>query len=412
MTAGRAGDRDVAVVTPWYPNPTQVWAGSFVQAMVEATAPGCGEVTVYHTEAWLMNRPREEVEAAREAHRRLLPVALHPALAVAGARLLRVPVPTVPDYTFADLAREHASWLREALGGEPIPAPVVHAHVGLRGGWTALENARPDARVFVTEHASFLDKVLAQPDSLELYEQVLERCTGFFVVTDVLRDRLAEAFPALAGKIEMISNPISFAESRPRPVTGLRRWLYVGTLVERKGVGLLVEAFATCHAEDPGLTLTIAGAGGLARPARGAGGRARGRPRGVVPRRGRLGRGRAAHAGARSPRPRGPVGDLRSVGHRGGGGRAAGARHPVRRPGTDTRGNRDRRRGNDRGRGGSGVDRRGVPQAARPLPGRPRPREGPRGPGRALRLPHGRRGAPPALVPGGRHGGRRQGGDA
>lgn len=129
------------------------------------------------------------------------------------------------------------------------------------------------------------------------------------------------------------------------------------------------------------------------RPARGAGGRARGRPRGVVPRRGRPGRGRAAHAGAQSPRPRGPVGDLRSVGHRGGGGGAAGARHPVRRPGTDTRGNRERRRGNDRGRGGSGVDRRGVPQAARPLPGRPRPREGPRGPGRALRVPHGRRGA-------------------
>ncbi|MEO3827934.1 glycosyltransferase family 4 protein [Actinomadura sp. B10D3] len=264
MTAGRAGDRDVAVVTPWYPNPTQVWAGSFVQAMVEATAPGCGEVTVYHTEAWLMNRPREEVEAAREAHRRLLPVALHPAPAAAGARLLRVPVPTVPDHTFAELAREHASWLREALGGEPIPAPVVHAHVGLRGGWTALENARPDARVFVTEHASFLDKVLDQPDSLELYEQVLERCTGFFVVTDVLRDRLAEAFPALAGKIEMISNPISFAVARPRPVTELRRWLYVGTLVERKGVGLLVEAFAACHAEDPRLTLTVAGAGGLA----------------------------------------------------------------------------------------------------------------------------------------------------
>lgn len=264
MTTDRAGERDVAVVTPWYPNPLQVWAGSFVQAMVEATAPGCGEVTVYHTEAWLMRQPQEEVKAAREAHRRLLPVALHAAPAVAGARLVRVPVPTVPEYTFAELAREHASWLREALGGEPIPAPVVHAHVGLRGGWTALENARPDARVFVTEHASFLDKVLAQPDSLEMYEQVLERCTGFFAVTDVLRDRLAETFPSLAHKIEMISNPIAFGSSRPRPVTELRRWLYVGTLVERKGVGWLLEAFAECHAEDPALTLTIAGPGAMA----------------------------------------------------------------------------------------------------------------------------------------------------
>ncbi|RFS86643.1 glycosyltransferase [Actinomadura spongiicola] len=232
--------------------------------MVEATAPGCDDVTVYHNEAWLMRQAPEVVAAAREAHRRLLPVALRDAPTVAGARLVRLPVPTVPDYTFAELAEQHAEWLRQALDGEPIPARVVHAHVGLRGGWTALENARPDARVFVTEHASFIDKVLEQPDSFAMYEQVLERCTGFFAVTDVLRDRLAEAFPSLAHKIELISNPISFEEPRPRRVTELRRWLYVGTLVERKGVELLLEAFATCHAEDPELTLTVAGQGVLA----------------------------------------------------------------------------------------------------------------------------------------------------
>ncbi|MEU8801606.1 glycosyltransferase [Spirillospora sp. NPDC048819] len=259
----RAAGRDVAVVAPWYPNPVQEWAGAFVQAMVGATAPGCDAVTVYHTEAWWLRRG-PEYAAACAAHRRLLPVALRAAPAVAGARLVRVPVPAVPGCTFAELAREHASWLREALGGAPIPAGVVHAHVGLRGGWTALENARPDARVFVTEHASFLDKVLAQPDSRDMYEQVLDRCTGFFAVTDVLRDKLAEAFPALAHKIETISNPISFDVLRPRPVTELRRWLYVGTLVERKGVDLLLEAFAECHAEDPGLTLTMAGPGELA----------------------------------------------------------------------------------------------------------------------------------------------------
>ncbi|MFI0485673.1 glycosyltransferase family 4 protein [Actinomadura sp. 9N215] len=263
-TTDRLTDRSVAVVTPWYPNPQQEWAGAFVQAMVEATAPGCDEVTVYHNEAWLMRQAPEEVAAAREAHRRLLPVALHDTPTVAGARLVRLPVPTVPDYTFAELAEQHTAWLREALGGKPIPARVVHAHVGLRGGWTALENAHPDARVFVTEHASFIDQVLDQPDSRDMYEQVLDRCTGFFAVTDVLRDRLAEAFPALAHKIELISNPISFAATRARPVTELRRWLYVGTLVERKGVDWLLDAFAECHAEDPELTLTMAGPGVLA----------------------------------------------------------------------------------------------------------------------------------------------------
>ncbi|WP_395104643.1 glycosyltransferase family 4 protein [Actinomadura sp. SCN-SB] len=259
-----AGDRDVAIVSPWYPLPQTPFAGAFVQAMVEATAPGVGEVTVYHTDAWPAKLKPEEAAAAAEAHRRLLPVALRRTPTVAGAELLRVPVLIPPKCSYAELARHHASWLREALGGEPIPAPVVHAHVGLRGGWPALENARPDARVFVTEHASYIDRVLDQPDSLEMYGEILERCTGFFAVTEALRDKLVAAFPSLAHKIELISNPISFEERRPEPVTELRRWLYVGTLIERKGVGWLLEAFAKCHAEDPKLTLTIAGSGTLA----------------------------------------------------------------------------------------------------------------------------------------------------
>lgn len=262
----KTDDRDVAVLTPWYPIPQTPFAGAFVQAMVEATAPGCREVTVYHTDAWPAKLKPEAAAAAAEAHRRLLPTALRRAPTVAGAELLRVPVLIPPKCSYAELARHHASWLRDALGGEPIPEPVVHAHVGLRGGWPALENARPDARVFVTEHASFLDRVLEQPDSRDMYEQVLERCTGFFAVSETVRELLAEAFPALAGKIELVSNPISFAEQRPRPVTELRRWLYVGNLIEHKGVHLLLEAFAKCRAEEPGLTLTLIGSGALASP--------------------------------------------------------------------------------------------------------------------------------------------------
>jgi glycogen(starch) synthase len=230
--------------------------------MVEATAPGCGEVTLYHIDAWPARMKQPALDEAREAHSRLLPTALRREPTVGGAEMLRVPS-LVPRGSFDQIARYHAGWLREALGGEPIPAPVVHAHVGLRGGWPALENARPDARVFVTEHASFLDKVLAHDGCRDLYGQVLERCTTFFAVTEALRDQLVATFPSLAHKIEIISNPISFEAPRPEPVTELRRWLYVGGLIERKGVEWLLEAFAKCHAEDPELTLTIVGDGPL-----------------------------------------------------------------------------------------------------------------------------------------------------
>jgi glycogen(starch) synthase len=258
----RADDRDVAVLTPWYPAPHHKFQGAFVQAMVEATAPGCGQVTLYHTDGWPLRGKPEAMEAAEEAHRRLLPDALDYVPTAGGARLLRVPI-LMRGRTFGAQALEHAEGLRLALNGEPIPARAVHAHVGLRGGWTALENARPDARVFVTEHASYLHQVLEQPDSHALYEQVLDRCTRFFAVTEALREQLVTAFPTYSDKIDVISNPISFDTTRARPVTELRRWLYVGSLIERKGVGWLLEAFAKCHAEDPGLTLTMVGEGAL-----------------------------------------------------------------------------------------------------------------------------------------------------
>ncbi|MGP4026044.1 glycosyltransferase [Actinomadura sp. 3N407] len=257
--------RRVAVVTPWYPTAGRAFAGIFVQAMVEATAPACDTVTVYHTDAWRVP-DATGLAAAADAHRLLLPRAFRPEPTVGGAELWRVPVPdpVLTGGSFAERARHHADWLREALGGKPIPAPVVHAHVGLRGGWTALENARSGARVFVTEHASYLAMLLEQPDSREMYEQVLARCAGFFAVGETVRDTLAETFPQHAGKIELIPNPVSFDLPRPRPVTELRRWLYVGNLTEHKGVDLLLEAFAKCLADDPALTLTLVGEGNLA----------------------------------------------------------------------------------------------------------------------------------------------------
>ena len=49
----QAAPRDVAVVTPWYPTRELPFRGSFVQAMVEATAPGCDRFTVYHCDPWV-----------------------------------------------------------------------------------------------------------------------------------------------------------------------------------------------------------------------------------------------------------------------------------------------------------------------------------------------------------------------
>ncbi|WP_243420818.1 glycosyltransferase [Micromonospora globispora] len=256
-------DRDVAVLTPWYPTRELPFRGAFVRAMVDATAPGCDRMTVYHCDAWVAALDEPTDRAVLAAHRALMPHTLHRNPTVGGAELVYVPVPVPRGRGHAEIADRHDVALRAALGGEPIDAPVVHAHVGLPSGWAAIRNARPDARIFVTEHASFLDKVLETPRGREMYDEVLHRCTGFLAVGEGVRRPLVEAFPHHADRIGSISNPISFDQPRATPVTALRRWLFVGALSELKGVPLLLEAFVRCRAEEPELTLTLVGEGAL-----------------------------------------------------------------------------------------------------------------------------------------------------
>jgi glycosyltransferase involved in cell wall biosynthesis len=261
MTDRPAG-RSVAVLTPWYPNRQSPFAGAFVQAMVAATAPGLDAITVYHLDQWRVKVSATQDQKTAEDYRGLLQRARYRSTTVAGAGLVYVPVPTAR-VSYATAARRFRDTLSIVLGGQPLSEPVVHAHVGLPGGWTALESAQPGARVFVTEHATYLPLLLAQPDSRDMYDEVISRATGFFAVGDPVRQPLVEAFPHHADKIQLIPNPIPFNAPRQTPVRELKRWLYMGNLIERKRVGLLLEAFAKCHTDDDSLTLSIVGEGVL-----------------------------------------------------------------------------------------------------------------------------------------------------
>ncbi|MFD2766175.1 glycosyltransferase [Micromonospora eburnea] len=258
-----ASTSDVAIVTAWYPTAQRPFLGAFVQAMVEATAPGCDRVTVYHCDEWGYRPTPEQERAVTQAHHQLLPHTLRPVPTAGGAALLNLPVLLPIGLPHAEVARRHEATLRAALRGEKLSASVVHAHVGLPSAWAALQNTHPDTPVFVTEHATYLDTLLAQPESRAMYEEVLRRCAGFFAVGRAVRDPLVAAFPQHADRIKFIPNPVSFATTRPTPVTELRRWLYVGGLIPRKGVRRLLSAFATCRSEDPTLSLTLVGDGKL-----------------------------------------------------------------------------------------------------------------------------------------------------
>ena len=258
-----APSRDVAVVTPWLPTRVRPAMGAFVQSMLDATVPVCDSVDVYHCDEWPIDVEEEDRAAIEAALHELIPQALHWRSTGAGVRRLHLPVPLTFRIGYDEIARRHAAVLQTALDGQPLAQPVVHAHVGLPSGWAATRNAHPDARIFVTEHASYLDKLLEQPGSRSMYDELLHRCSGLFAVGEAVRRPLVEAFPHHADKIIIVPNAVSFTTQRPTPVTELRRWLFAGRLIPGKGVAHLLEAFARCHEEDDQLTLTFAGDGPL-----------------------------------------------------------------------------------------------------------------------------------------------------
>ena len=262
--------RTLAVPTPWYPSANNPFAGSFVQSAVEAVRDQFEQVRILHAEDWptpadrigssVVRRLTQRLVGGADARVPILPIR------VPEGELLRVPVPVVPTRDYAQHARTHEAAIRSVLPGGVIDADVVHGHVGTYGGWVAVRLARPGARVFVTEHATFLERILSQPPARRMYDEVLHRCTRHFCVSEVLRDKLLGVFPHHEGKIVVVPNAVAVERIpvRPDPVHSLKRWIYIGRLLPHKGVWRLLDAFATCAIDDPDLELTLLGGGPLA----------------------------------------------------------------------------------------------------------------------------------------------------
>jgi len=162
-----SGRGAVAIVTPWYPTRMLPFRGAFVRAMVEATAPGLDRMTVIHCDRWSSRASETEHASIDRAHRALLSRAVRPSVTVGGAGLRYLPVPIPAEDGFAGTAVRHEATLRADLNGDKIDAAVVHVHEGLPSGWAVLDHLHPDTRLFVTEHASFLERLLEEPEAMD-----------------------------------------------------------------------------------------------------------------------------------------------------------------------------------------------------------------------------------------------------
>ena len=240
-------------------------SGSFVAEYARLVTRLANDVRVVHAQEWPGGKA-DTPAAWRAGFDAVLDrLATSGGLRVAGAAgpLTRVPVYTVGGATIPQRAEAMVRDVRRAVGG--FDTAVVHGHVGYWGGLLAARLADPGAAVFATEHSTGLRDVLADPAGRDHYAELCERATRVFCVSGLLRDQVLAQLPQYADVVEVLHNPVEFTSvpQRNRPLERLDRWVFVGGLIERKGVERLVRAFCAVARDEPGVTLTMFGDGPL-----------------------------------------------------------------------------------------------------------------------------------------------------
>jgi glycogen(starch) synthase len=260
----------ITVPTPWYPTPFNRMSGSFVAAYARLVTRVAGRVDVVHAQEWPGGAA---ASAAVQTLRPAFDAVLDTLAAGGGLRvnsaagpLTRVPVFTVGGASIPERAE---AMVRDVRRGR---ASRLVARSRRVLGWAAAARlADPAAAVFATEHSTGLRAVLADPAGRDHYAELLERATKVFCVSGLLRDQILEVLPRYASVVEVLANPVEFrgVPRRTEPLEQLDNWVFVGGLIERKGVERLVRAFCGGPIRTCGPLTLIYGAAG--RPAGGVG---------------------------------------------------------------------------------------------------------------------------------------------
>ncbi|UJP39535.1 glycosyltransferase [Cellulomonas palmilytica] len=245
FTTSSRPDR-LVVVTPWYPTPEHPYWGAFVRETTLALLEQFPDPLVVHVEARVPDAP--EVATTRDV--------------VDGLEVLRVPFvadPTTPRARVAELTREALAPYADELAA----AQVVHVHVGMPTGWAVVDLVGERTRVVVSEHASYLNRLWADERTSAMYADTVRGAARFTTVGEDTAQAVRRRYPDVADRVHTVPNPVDVARFEPREETPHRldRWLYVGNVLESKGVLRLVRAFAAWRERRPDATLTVAGGG-------------------------------------------------------------------------------------------------------------------------------------------------------
>lgn len=159
------------------------------------------------------------------------------------------------------LHRDHA--LRSIAGRRDRPPwSLVHAHTGYPDGAGSVGLARQlGLPLVITEHATFVARLLADPWQRRAYLAGVRAASRFVAVSRSLGDELIAAIPEIEAKLVVIPNTVDVAaflavsqvERRPEEL------LYVGYRTPVKAIDVLLAAFREIHETRPGATLRLIG---------------------------------------------------------------------------------------------------------------------------------------------------------
>lgn len=281
MADDRAGSPfDVLFIASWFPAYDDIANGRFVADQVEALAatgkirPGVIAFDRSRLTGGAASRRRQEnavIAASSAAIASADPPFIAPAIGVrddvAVARL------TIPEGQTPSTLAVHGAVHRETavnalanrLVGAGARAPglgVVHAHGGYpdgaAGGHLAERLGWP---LVITEHSTFLDRILAVPEQRARYADALGRSHRLVAVGEMLAGELRATFPEHARRIVVIPNAVPMDQFKAPPAASRvgDQLLFVGYRKPKKGIEVLLRAVALARQSRRSVTLRLIG---------------------------------------------------------------------------------------------------------------------------------------------------------
>jgi len=258
---------EVVFVTPWYPTENNPMWGSFVRdAVTTLRRHHTDPVTIVHVDSTPVDddAPEEDRPTGEDGE----PAASWVTTAERPeGRVVHVRAPMSPMTSRHDAIDVQ----RAALIAHALPhitqATVVNAHVGAPTAAAVAPLLPRPTRFVITEHATYVRAVFADLEAASDYRAAVARAQAVIAVGDESAGVLRRYCGQQGDIIRAVPNPVRFDDLPPRaePMRHPDRWLYVGSLIERKGVDRLLESFAVAVARDPQRPwhLTLVGDGPL-----------------------------------------------------------------------------------------------------------------------------------------------------